>query len=440
MAEAAFKDNKTTKERDILIKRSGEIKMTEHTLNNGLQVVLTEDTSIPSVAINLCYHVGSKDEDPDKRGFAHLFEHLMFEGSKNVEPGDYDQLSLQAGCENNAYTTEDKTNYYLLAPSHQLEFGLWLESDRMLEFSVSEESLDIQKGVVIEEKKQVFDNRPYGSVSLNFAPLLFKNNGYSWDTIGDTGDLEKATLADIKEFYEKYYTPNNAVLTLAGDFNTNEAIKLIEKYFGSIPKGKFQRSTNGFTDEPLSGEIVKEIRDDIQLPGIFGAYKLPKEDSREHYIFDILTDILSTGDSSRLYNELVYNKQLVSDVGCWVEGREYSGLLHYYAILMPGVSIKTVQGEIDRIFDDVIKGSLKQSELDKIKNRIETRHVYRMQTNLSKADMITHYKTFYNDPNMVNTTIDNYMSVTLEDIQAAAEQYLHGKGRVILNYLPKDQN
>lgn len=421
----------------VVIKNAGEIKITEHTLKNGLKLEITEDRSIPSVAINLCYHVGSKDEEPDKRGYAHLFEHLMFEGSKNVESGDYDRLSLQAGCENNAYTTEDKTNYYLLAPSHQLEFGLWLESDRMLEFSVSEESLEIQKGVVIEEKKQVFDNRPYGSVSLNFAPLLYKNNGYSWDTIGDDNDIEMASLGNIKEFYEKYYTPNNAVLTIAGDIDTENAIKLTEKYFGSITKGEFNRSLNNFIDEPLNGEIKKIIYDDIQLPGIFGAYKLPKEDSKEFYIFDIMTDILSTGDSSRLYNELVYQKQLVSDVGCWVEGREYSSLLHFYAILLPGIKLDAVQGEFDRIIDDVIKGSLKQNELEKIMNRIETRHVYRMQTNLSKADMISHYKTFYNDPYMINTNIDKYMEITLDDIQAAAEKYLKNQDRVILNYLPK---
>lgn len=436
MPESTFKDSREIKGQINLKMDHAEIKMKEHTLSNGLKLVLTEDDSIPSVAINLCYHVGSKDEESSKRGYAHLFEHLMFEGSKNVEPGDYDQLSLEAGCENNAYTTEDKTNYYLIAPSHQLEFGLWLESDRMLEFSVSEESLEIQKGVVIEEKKQVFDNRPYGSVSLNLAPLLYKNNGYSWDTIGDVNDIKNATLKDIKEFYEKYYTPNNAVLTLAGDFDTDEAIRLAEKYFGPIPAGKFTRSQVGFIDEPLQGEIIKEIRDDIQLPGIFGAYKLPKENSKEFYIFDILTDILSTGESSRLYNELVYQKQLVSDIGCWVEGRECSGLLHFYAILMPGVKTEAVQAEIDRIFNDVINGSLKQSELEKIKNRIETRHVYRMQTNLSKADMISHYKTFYNDPYMVNTNIDNYMKVTLGDMQEAAEKYLKDKGRVILNYIP----
>lgn len=417
------------------------VKFTEHILQNGLKVVLTPDRTIPSAAINLCYHVGSKNEDADKRGYAHLFEHLMFEGSKNIAPGDYDRLSLQKGCENNAYTTEDKTNYYLLVPSNELEFGLWLESDRMLEFSVTEDSLKIQKGVVIEEKKQVFDNRPYGSVSLKLAPLLYRNNSYGWDTIGDVKDIKKATLDDIREFYEKYYVPDNAVLTIAGDFETEKALRLVEKYFGNIPAGRYSvsglRNAAEFSDTPLDGETVKTIHDDIQLPGIFGAYKIPKENSGEYFAFDILTDILSTGESSRLYNELVYKKQLVSDIGCWAEGREFSGLLHFYAILMPDVTIDEVQHEIDRIFGEASGGAITARELEKIKNRIETRHAYRVQTNLAKADMLSHYKLFYDEPEMINTNMKKYSSVTLDDIHFAAEKYLKNAGRVILNYLPK---
>ena len=437
----AFNDNKRHDYNLHIDKVTNLVEFTEHTLPNGLKVILTPDKTIPSLAINLCYHVGSKNEVKGKRGYAHLFEHLMFEGSKNIAPGDYDRLSLQKGCENNAYTTEDKTNYYLLAPANELEFGLWLESDRMIEFSVTEESLRIQKGVVIEEKKQVFDNRPYGSVSLKLAPLLYKNNSYAWDTIGDVKDLKKATLSDIKEFYERFYVPNNAVLTIAGDFDTAEALRLTEKYFGGIPKGKFSNSElrNGaeFTDQPIKGEIVKIVYDDVQLPGIFGAYKLPKENTDEFFAFDILTDILSTGESSRLYNELVYKKQLVSDVGCWVEGREYSSLLQFYAILMPDVTIDKVQSEIDRIFDEASGGAITARELEKIKNRIETRHAYRVQTNLAKADMLSHYETFYNEPGMINTNINRYNSVTLDDIHNAAEKYLKNAGRVILNYLPK---
>lgn len=420
---------------------TNKVNFTEHTLDNGLKLILTPDSSIPAVVLNLCYHVGSKNEDNNKRGYAHLFEHLMFEGSKNIPAGDYDRLSLQAGCENNAYTTEDKTNYYIIAPANQLEFALWLESDRMLEFSVTQESLDIQKGVVIEEKNQVYDNRPYGSISMNFAPLLYPGNGYGWDVIGDVKDLKKATLEDIKEFYETYYVPNNAVLTIAGDFEISSTLKLTEKYFGQIAKGKYTneelRARSAFQDEPINGEVKKIVYDDVQLPGVFGAYKIPKENTDDFFTFDIITDILSTGDSSRLYNELVYQKQMVSDIGCWVEGREHSGLLHYYAILLPGVKIEEVQKEIDRIFNDVIEGKITERELEKIKNRIETRHVYRLQTNLAKADSLSHYKTFYDKPGLINTNIDRYMSVTLEDMQRVSEKYLKNAGRVILEYLPK---
>lgn len=414
------------------------ITFEEFTLSSGLKVILSTDRSVPSAAINICYHVGSKNEVPGKRGYAHLFEHLMFEGSKNVEPGDYDRLSQQAGCENNAYTTEDKTNYYLLAPIHQLEFALWLESDRMLEFAVTEESLEIQKGVVIEEKKQVFDNRPYGTVSLEMAPLLYSNNGYSWDTIGDVNDLKNAGLDVIKDFYESYYTPGNAVLTISGDINTDSTIKLVEKYFGTISHGNRYPGNTPFNDNILQEETVKTVYDNIQLPGIFGAYKIPKENSPEFYAFDILTDILSTGESSRLYNELVYDKQLVSDIGCWVEGRECSGLLHFYAILLPGVSIETVQKEIDRIISDVCTGNISKKEIEKVKNRTETRNIYKLQTNLSKADMLSHYKTFYNDPMLINTNIDKYMDVTVNDIRNYSEKYILNAGRVILNYLPKN--
>ncbi|MFI5211631.1 MAG: M16 family metallopeptidase [Ignavibacteria bacterium] len=415
---------------------ANDVLFSEFDLTNGLKVILSADSSIPSAAINLCYHVGSKDDDPDKRGFSHLFEHLMFEGSKNIAPGDYDRLSLMAGCENNAYTTEDKTNYYLLVPSNQIEFGLWLESDRMLEFAVTEESLELQKEVVIEEKKQVYDNKPYGSVSMELAPRLFSENGYGWDTIGNTVDIENAKLDDVRAFFGKYYVPNNAVLTIAGDIDIDKTIRLVERYFGPISKGQ-NGSRKEFQNSLLEKEVRAEIYDEIQLPGIFLAYKMPKEDSKEFFEFDILSDVLSMGDSSRLYKELVYDKHLVSDVGAWVEGKEFAGLINIYAILMPGVKIETVQNEIDRIISEVKDGKVTAAELEKVINRIETRHAYRMQTNLSKADMLSHYAAFYNDPGLINTNIERYHMVTLEGIRESAAKYLDPANRVVLNYLPK---
>ncbi|MCC6864700.1 MAG: insulinase family protein [Ignavibacteria bacterium] len=424
---------------NCLPKHSLKIEYTEHEIPNGLRIILSPNNSVPSIAINVSYHVGSKNEKINNKGYAHLFEHLMFEGSKNHAPGEYDRLALQRGCENNAYTTEDKTNYYLLVPENQLEFGLWLESDRMLEFSTTQESLEIQKGVVIEEKKQLFDNRPCGSASFEMAPLLFKNNGYAWDVIGKAKDIKNATLEDLRSFYNNYYTPNNAVLTLAGDFETEKAVELIYRYFGEIPSGNSEVKNHVFNDEPLIGETIKTIYDDIHLPEIFGAYKIPKENSNEMFAFDLLTDILSAGESSRLYRELVYKKQIVTEVSCWAEGRECAGILHFYAVLMPGVETEEVQFEIDRVINEIYTDGITEKEFTKVKNRTETRHIYKMQTNLSKADMFSHYKLLYNDPSMVNKIIERYNKVTIEDIMKAANEYINGKGRVILNYLPKEK-
>lgn len=415
------------------------IHFEEMVLENGLKVILSKDNTIPSVTVNICYHVGSKDEVPGKRGFAHLFEHLMFEGSKNIPPGQYDRISLQAGCENNAYTTDDKTNYYIIAPSHQLELALWLESDRMLGFAVSEESLEIQKEVVIEEKKQMFDNRPYGSVALEFPPRLYSSSGYGWDTIGVEEDISSANLETIREFYEEFYVPNNSVLTIVGDIDLKQTTELIKKYFASIPRGnKIKRKE--FKENYIQNESSTQITDDVQLPGIFLAYKVTPENSDEYYRFDILSDVLATGESSRLYNELVYNKQLVSDIGCWVDAKEYSGVFYLYAILMPGIQIQQVQDEIDRIIYDVSVNGITLNELEKVKNRIETRHVYRLQTNLSKADMLSHYKTFYDNASLVNSLHDKYRKVTAESIMHSASEYLKPGKRVVLNYVPKSSH
>jgi predicted Zn-dependent peptidase len=413
-----------------------KVSFTDYELSNGLKIILSRDTTIPSAAINICCHVGSKDEDPDKRGYAHLFEHLMFEGSKNILPGQYDKLALKAGCENNAYTTEDKTNYFLLTPSNQLEFGLWLESDRMLGFSTTEHALETQKEVVIEEKKQNFDNRPYGSVNLEFPPRLFKKSGYSWDTIGDVDDLKRASIKDIRTFYEKFYVPNNSVLSVVGDIDINRTSELIEKYFGTIPAG-LNGHRKSFNEEPLTEEVDAVIHDSVHLPGIFIAYRVPQENSKEFYELDVLSDVLSTGESSRLYHELVYKKQLVSEIGCWLDAREFAGVLFIYAILMPGKNTEQVKNEIDRIINEVKSGCLTDSELQKVKNRIETRHAYRLQTNLAMADLLAHYKTFYNNAELINTNIENYSRITRNDITETAAKFLNNTNRVSLTYLPE---
>jgi zinc protease len=415
---------------------NGNISFEEFRLKNGLNIVLSEDRSIPSVAINLCYHTGSKDEEAGKTGFAHLFEHLMFEGSANLPKGKYEALTTSAGGENNAYTTEDKTNYYLLLPSHQLELGLWLESDRMLDCVVNENSLETQKKVIIEEKKQNFDNRPYGTVSIEFAPRLFPGTGYGWDTIGSIDDIKNAGLEDVKSFFRKYYTPNNAVLAVTGSFDTAEAVRLIEKYFGGIKPGE-NIVRNKIEIKNSKSELKEKIKDKIQFPGIFAGYRIPRENSEEFYTFDLLTEILAGGDSSRLYRNLVYDKQLASEVGCWVDGKEFAGVLHLYVILLRGADITEAEKELDKIFENIRSSGIEDWELQKAKNRIETKTYFRKQYILAKADLLAHYKTFYNNPGLINTNQSNYLSVTKEDILKFSNTYLRKNNRVELLYIPE---
>jgi zinc protease len=414
---------------------SEKIEFTEFELDNGLKVVLSRDTTIPSVAINIAYHVGSKDEEPNKTGFAHLFEHLMFEGSKHVPPGDYDRLSLLAGGENNAYTTEDKTNYYIILPSNQLELGLWLESDRMLEFAFQERDILNQKEVVKEEKRVNTDNRPYGTVGLEFAPRLFRTSGYRWETIGNMADIDNATYDDIKRFFERFYVPNNAVLTIVGDIDIEETKLLVHKYFDSIPRGA--ELTRTFYEPPLEKEIKDAIYDNVQFPAIFIGYRVPQENTREYFIFDILTDILSDGESSRFYRELVYEKRIFSEIGSYIDGKEYAGVVYIYGILMPGRTVGEGQKGIDGIISGVREGEITEAEIQKAKNKAEARFIYRRQTIQATADLLAHYKTFYDNPGLINTVILNYDDITKEQLTDAAKKFLENDNRVVLYYLPK---
>lgn len=423
---------------DIVKTDSNKIIFEETELNNGLRIILSEDKTIPSIAINICYHVGSKNENKENTGYAHLFEHLMFEGSKNLKPGDYDKYSMLAGGENNAYTNEDKTNYYLLLPSNQLELGLWLESDRMLEFAISEESLNKQKDVIKEEKKYIIDNKPFGSVNYKLAPKLFKKSSYRWDPIGDMKHIEKATLSDIKSFFNTYYVPNNAVLSITGDIEISNTIKQIEKYFENIPNNYGLPFYNYIEDE-LKGEIIEYVKDDIQFPGIFIAYRIPKEGSEEFYSLNLLSDILSDGESSKLYKKAIYELRLASDTDCYIDAKEFTSIFLISAILMPGIEVEQVLKTIDVIINSVKQGNISKAEIEKAKNKIETRYIYRKQSILYKADMLAHYKMFYNNPDIINTNFNNYKNISKEDIVNNTKKYLNSNNRVVLIYEPRNK-
>ncbi|MDP4237821.1 MAG: pitrilysin family protein, partial [Bacteroidota bacterium] len=301
----------------------GAIPYSEYDLPNGLHVILQEDHKAPIVCLNIAYHVGSKNETPDRAGFAHLFEHLLFEGSQNVKRGEFDTYITQAGGYDNAYTTEDKTNYYEVLPAHQIGLGMWLESDRMLGFTLGDESLRTQKDVVKEEKRERYDNAPYGTLSERMMKLAYKTFPYKWTVIGDMQTIEAATLNDVKDFYKTFYSPANAVLVLSGDFQRADAEKMIEKFFGSIPNDGHTLARPIFNEAEQEGER-REIVDNeaVPLPAVFYTYPMPPEGTDDAIALDLLTDILSTGRSSRLYQKLIYADQVASDVSSYVDLRE----------------------------------------------------------------------------------------------------------------------
>lgn len=423
---------------ELFPQSEGKIDFVEFTLENGLHVILHEDHSTPIVAVNVCYHVGSKNEKPDKTGFAHLFEHLMFDGSKNVKRGEFDKYISQAGGYDNAYTTEDKTNYYEVLPSNYLELALWLESDRMLEFSIQEISLITQREVVKEERRWRYENRPYGSAWIKISEKSFKKHPYRWPVIGYQEHLDKASMDDVKEFYETFYVPNNAVLVIAGDIDIERTKKLVEKYFADIPKGPDNIPHPSPEDEPLENEI-REVVEDINapLPAVFMSYRIPEEGNPDSYALALLSNILSVGESSRLYQRLVYRDKIANEVETYSDSREHPGLFLIYAIANPGFSSDTLEKVIDEEIDKIKNYGVEEKELEKAKNKIESALVSARQTVQGKADLLAHYYTFYKNPALVNREIDKYRSVTVEDIKRVAQIYLDSKRRVILHYLPK---
>ncbi len=423
---------------EIFTQSEGKVDFVEFTLENGLHVILHEDHSTPIVAVNICYHVGSKNEKPDKTGFAHLFEHLMFDGSKNVKRGEFDKYITQAGGYDNAYTTEDKTNYYEVLPSNYLELALWLESDRMLGFSIQEISLKTQREVVKEERRWRYENRPYGSAWIKIAEKSYKKHPYRWPVIGYQEHLDNASMSDVKEFYETFYVPNNAVLVIAGDIDVEQTKKLVEKYFGEISKGPDNIPRPEPDDDPLGGE-VREIIEDVNapLPAVFMSYRIPEEGNPDSYALSLLSSILSVGESSRLYQRLIYKDKIASEVETYADVREHPGLFLVYAIANPGFNSDTLEKTLDEEIEKIKKYGVDEKELEKAKNKIESALVSSKQTVQGKADLLAHYYTFFRNPGLINTDIERYRKVTTEDVKRVAQKYLDQRNRVVLHYLPK---
>lgn len=412
------------------------LKFESFQLENGLQVVVHEDHRTPLVAVDILYHVGSKNEKWGRTGFAHLFEHLMFEGSKNAPGKTFDEVLQNIGADNNAYTSEDVTNYYEVLPSHEIESALWLESDRMRFLNINQEALDIQRDVVMEERRQRVDNQPYGTAMEKLSQLAYQIHPYRWPVIGYMDHLLDASVDDVSSFYKKFYAPNNATLVLSGDITLSKAQELAAKYFGEFESsGKIERPTE--TEPNNSGEKREVVYDSVQLPAVFMGYKTVEEMHPDYPALDLLSDILSNGRSSRLYQDMVFEKRKSQMISAFQEQNEHPGLFVIYSIARPNVSLDEIEKLVEGHFESVRVSGVTEKELQKVKNMYSSSFISRLQGVGNKADMLARYAGVYKNPNLINNMLDRYNSVTVESIKSAAEKYFNPENRVVLHYLPK---
>ncbi len=414
-----------------------KIVFEKYTLANGLTVILHQDKSAPVVAVSALYHVGSKNEDTARTGFAHFFEHLMFEGSDNVKRGDFDKYTSNAGGYNNANTTQDRTYYFELFPSNQYALGLWLESERMLHAKIEDIGVNTQKEVVKEEKRQRIDNQPYGSLIGEIFKRAFRVHPYRWQPIGSLDHLSRAKLDDFKDFYKTFYVPNNCVLSLAGDIDIPAVKAQILAYFGTIPKGNKPVPRPTVTEPPLGGEVRDVVEDNIQLPAVVMSYRSPKQGSDEYYAFNVLSTLLSGGNSSRLNKYIVDEKQLAVAAGAFNYALEDAGLFIIYGIANMNIKPGDLEKEIQVVIDGVKNKMVDEHEFTKVKNQITTEFVTRNSTMEGIAETLANYQVYFGDANLINTEINKYNKVTREDLIRVAKKYLNADNRVVLYYVPK---
>ena len=391
------------------------IRFEKFTLENGLRVLVHEDNSTPMAVVNVLYDVGAKDENPEKTGFAHLFEHLMFGGSINIPV--YDEPLQVAGGENNAYTTNDLTNYYCQLPSENIETAFWLESDRMLSLAFGKKSLEVQRKVVCEEFKEHYINKPYGDVWHKLRTLVYTTHPYKWMTIGASlKHVEDATLADVKAFFKKHYNPSNAILTVAGNVNVAQVKELAEKWFGTIPSGeKYNRNLP--VEPKQTAPRTLEVKADVPLDALYKCWHIyPRTDDR-YYTADLITDILSGGGSSRLYQSLVKEQQLFSNIECYHMGSTDAGLLVIEGKLVKGIDIKKAEQAINEEIKKIQATGVTVTELEKVKNKTESALAFEDMSVMNRASSIAMYELL-GDADLMNSELEKYRAVTAENILA----------------------
>lgn len=414
-----------------------QLELAKHTLDNGLRLVMNPDHSVPTVAIAVYYDVGSRNEVPGRTGFAHLFEHMMFQGSANVDKGEHFQLIMNRGGSANGTTSTDRTNYYETMPANELALALWLEADRMKSLNVTQANFENQRQTVMEERRQSYDNRPYMQSMLRINELAYGGYfPYAHSTIGKMKDLQEAPLSAVKDFFDAYYAPNNAVVSIAGDFDPKQAIDLATQYFGSIPA----RTTPAFdVPPPPPQEALREetMHDPLaELPAFHVAYHIPPDRSPDHYPLELLGIILGDGESSRLYQDLVKQSSIVQQISVATDGRRGPDLFSFWAVCASGHGPGEAQAIILRELQKVATQGVTDKELQKAKNRVRSAFVFGLESNLARAQRLAEYEMYHGDAAILTTEANRYLDVTSDDIKRVASTYFDESNRTVLNVLP----
>jgi predicted Zn-dependent peptidase len=413
------------------------VSFEEYDLDNGLHVILHQDNNAPVVTTSVMYHVGAKDEQPDRTGFAHFFEHLLFEGTENIERGQWFSIVTENGGTNNANTTDDRTYYYEVFPSNNLELGLWMESERMLHPIINQIGVETQNEVVKEEKRLRVDNQPYGKFLENVKKNLFSKHPYRWTTIGEMEHLDAATLDEFLAFNKKFYVPNNAVLVVAGDIDISSTKKMVEDYFGDIPIGA---EINRYyeKDDPITKTISATAYDsNIQIPAVINAYRTPGFSERDSRVLDMISTYLSDGPSSKLYKKLVDEKKMALQTGAFNISQEDYSMYVIFGLPLGENTLDDLVSEMDEEIVKIQEQLISERDYQKLQNKIENGFVNSNASIEGIANSLARYYMLYDDTNLINTEIDIYRSITREEIKDVANKYLNPNQRLVLEYLPE---
>lgn len=413
-----------------------KVAFEEYNLDNGLHVILQNDPSAPVVITSVMYHVGAKDENSKRTGFAHFFEHLLFEGTENIKRGEWFKIVTGNGGTNNANTTEDRTYYYEIFPSNNLELGLWMESERMRHPVINKIGVDTQNEVVKEEKRLRYDNSPYGQMIPEVKKKMFTKHPYRWTTIGSMDHLDAAKLEEFQDFNKKFYIPNNAVLVVAGDFKSDQTKEWVQKYFGALKKGTpIERET--FVEEPITQTIKAKFEDgNIQIPMVVAAYRTPSMKTRDARVLDFISTILSDGKSSRLYKKIVDDKKMALQIGAFSYSQEDYGTYILYGLPQAPSTSENILTEIDSEIVKLQTELISDKELQKLQNKYENQYVNSNASIDGVADNLATFYMLYKDVNLINTEIEMYRSITPEEIRTVAKKYLNTNQRLVLDYVP----